>query len=96
MTSSWIDVLSESDKNFIRNFVLCSGNFRELSRVYDVSYPTIRSKVDKVIAKIEVHSQLEDPFTTRLRVLALEERIPADIVSKITDIFHEEGGNSSG
>lgn len=57
--SRWFGDLSEQDQAFIRRFVLCSGSLKELARAYDVSYPTIRLRLDRLIAKIEILEEQE-------------------------------------
>lgn len=39
-------------QRFIEMFVLASGNLKELAELAGVSYPTIRSRLDKVIAAV--------------------------------------------
>lgn len=50
----WIDRLDDEDVAFLKRFVLASGSLKELAEAYGVSYPTIRLRLDRVIAKVEV------------------------------------------
>jgi len=50
----WIDRLDEDDVAFLKRFVLASGSLKELAQAYAISYPTVRLRLDRLIAKIEV------------------------------------------
>ena len=54
MKSDWLDHLSDEDRGFIKRFVLASGSLKALAEVYDVSYPTIRLRLDRVIQRIQI------------------------------------------
>lgn len=44
--------LSEEDQNFIMDFVLCSGSLKEIAARMDLSYPSVRNRLDDVIAEL--------------------------------------------
>jgi hypothetical protein len=50
----WIDLLDDEDRAFLKRFVLASGSLKELADAYGVSYPTIRLRLDRLIAKVQV------------------------------------------
>ena len=54
----WLTVLDEDDLTFVCRFVLCSGSLKELAAEYGVSYPTVRGRLDRLIAKVRA---AEDP-----------------------------------
>ncbi len=37
------------DAAFLKNFALKSGSLKEIARLYQVSYPTVRLRLDKLI-----------------------------------------------
>ena len=45
----WILALEPEDATFLKNFVLKSGSLKEIARLYEVSYPTVRLRLDKLI-----------------------------------------------
>jgi len=45
--------LSPEDREFIEVFVLSGGSLKEAGKVLDISYPTVRSRLDQVIGKIK-------------------------------------------
>ena len=46
---SRISRLSEEQQAFIELFVKCRGNLKELGKELDLSYPTVRNRLDEVI-----------------------------------------------
>lgn len=44
--------LSQGDRSLILNLVKSSGNLKDLARLYGVSYPTVRNRLDALIEKI--------------------------------------------
>ena len=44
-------LLSEEDLDFITQFVLASGSLKEMAQLHQVSYPTIRLTLDRLIAE---------------------------------------------
>jgi hypothetical protein len=45
--------LDETDREFVLRFVLASGSLKDVAQTYDVSYPTIRARLDRVIQRLE-------------------------------------------
>lgn len=67
----WLEALEEDDLNFLRRFVLSSGSLKDLAGTYGVSYPTIRLRLDRLIAKIKV-VESEAPTSEFERVLRIQ------------------------
>ena len=44
--------LSDEDLEIVTQFVLASGSLKEMAMLYQVSYPTIRASLDRVIANL--------------------------------------------
>ena len=51
----WLAGLDEEDVSFIKNFLLASGSLKEAAALYGVSYPTVRLRLDRLIAKIRAN-----------------------------------------
>ncbi len=58
--SPWFLQLEEEDQQFVKRLVLASGSLKELAEGYDVSYPTIRLRLDRLIERIR---SSEDPLS---------------------------------
>ena len=41
--------LSPDQQKFAIEFILASGSLKEMSKILDVSYPTVRAKLDRII-----------------------------------------------
>lgn len=75
----WFSSLEDEDVNFIKRFILASGSLKEIANQYEVSYPTVRLKLDKLIKKIEANDTvINDPFVSLVRQLTLNEKIDLD------------------
>lgn len=49
--------LEAEDQDFVMRFVLASGSLKEVARLYGVSYPTIRAKLDRLIERLKAISE---------------------------------------
>ncbi|SPE17413.1 conserved hypothetical protein [Candidatus Sulfotelmatomonas gaucii] len=81
----WLEALDEEDQQFLRRFVLSSGSLKALCDEYDVSYPTLRARLDRLISKVKA---VEDPraadaFERKLRVLVADGKIPAALAREL-------------
>jgi hypothetical protein len=68
---AWVSVLSEDDLLFLKRFLLASGSLKQLCAVYGVSYPTIRSRLDRLIERVNAveSTAAEDSFERLLQLL---------------------------
>lgn len=88
---SWIMVLDKESVEFIRKFILNSGSLKNMSTLYDVSYPTVRAKLDRLIKKIELHSKEEDvEFINMIKSFVIDERISLDVAKVIIEKYKGE------
>jgi len=92
---AWLDVLSEEDVHFIHRFVLASGSLKELAQQYGISYPTVRLRLDNLIAKIRLVEDPanRDPFRLLIRGLVVEGKVSPAVAREIID-KHEETANA--
>ena len=52
--------LSMDDQAFILSFVRHSGSLKEMAKLYGVSYPTVRNRLDDLIAKLRESTELKE------------------------------------
>jgi len=72
----WMADLDAEDVAFIKNFILMSGSLKETAKYYEVTYPTVRLRLDKLIQKITVSDKNKNlPYVTLIKRLALDEKI---------------------
>lgn len=87
----WLLALEPEDVTFLKNFVLKSGSLKEIAKLYEVSYPTVRLRLDKLIQKIELSDQKEEePFFTFIKGLAVDSRIDLETAKIIIDKYKQE------
>ena len=95
-SESWMDDLSEEDKAFIKRFVLNSGSLKEMAKLYGVTYPTIRLRLDRLIAKVEtLDAGIPSAFEKALRVKYAEGKIDYDILKELLRLHKKEMGETS-
>jgi hypothetical protein len=70
----WLEALDEEDRQFLKRFLLCSGSLKALCDEYGVSYPTLRSRLDRLIAKVSAADdpKVVDSFQRKLHVLVAD------------------------
>lgn len=85
----WLDALSEADLHFVRRFVLSSGSLKALADEYGVSYPTVRARLDRLIAKVQAATdpKIADPFQRKLRVLVADGQIDSATARELLDAY---------
>lgn len=75
----WMINLDDEDVAFIKNFIMSSGSLKEIAKQYDVTYPTVRLRLDKLIQKIQVNENLSnEPYIALIKRLAIDEKIDFD------------------
>ena len=74
---SWLLVLNNEDLAFLRRFLISSGSLKAVAEEYGVSYPTVRARLDRLIAKVKNAEgpQSADPFEQVMRVLVADAKI---------------------
>lgn len=67
----WVLRLDDSDLQLIRRFVLASGSLKQLAADYEVSYPTIRGRVDALIERLQIidANAGDDALEARIRLM---------------------------
>ena len=61
---SVFSLLTQTDQRFIETFVMCRGNIREVEKRLDISYPTVRNRLNAALEALgKAHQQ------TRARIL---------------------------
>jgi len=72
----WMANLDDEDVSFIKNFIMASGSLKEVARQYNVTYPTVRLRLDKLIQKIQIsENAVNEPYIALIKRLAVNEKI---------------------
>ncbi|WP_295629787.1 DUF2089 family protein [uncultured Intestinimonas sp.] len=87
---AWFLALEQEDAAFLKNFVVKSGSLKEIARLYGVSYPTVRLRLDRLIQKIELSDhQEEEPFPAFIKGLAVDSRIDLETAKLIIEKYQK-------
>lgn len=75
----WIVNLDDEDVSFIKRFLLASGSLKEMARQYEVTYPTVRLRLDRLIQKIKINDNTEgEPYIALIKRLAINDKLDFD------------------
>ena len=92
MAELWFEKLSEEDASFIKRFMLASGSLKELAKAYDISYPTVRLRLDRLIEKIKVldSQEIVSEFERTLRARYAEGKIDMETLKALLTAHQSE------
>jgi len=95
MKEKWVEALLDADWVFLKRFLLTSGSLKDLAKLYDVSYPTIRLRLDRLIQKILVYDTHDDltTFERSLRGYYAEGQLSKDCFQSLLKAYKEEKEN---
>lgn len=83
--------LEEEDIVFIKNFMLVSGSLKEMAAKYDVTYPTVRLRLDRLIDRIKMTDDQEaEPYVKLIKRLALEDRLDFETAKLLINEYKKE------
>ncbi len=84
--------LTEEELDLVLQLVLASGSLKDLARVYQVSYPTIRAKVDRLIARVQqiVGGASPDPMMQLLADLVERGEITVSAARSVRDLYRQQ------
>lgn len=87
----WLLALEEEDVAFLKNIVLKSGSLKDIAKMYEVSYPTVRLRLDKLIQKIQLNDKQDnEPFGAFIKGLAVDNKIDLETAKLIIKKYKEE------
>lgn len=79
----WFFNLEKEEQEFLKRFILASGSLKQLAKEYEVSYPTVRIRVDKIIEKIKLSVNNRDTFEINIMQMVIDEKISLDSAKEI-------------
>lgn len=88
---SWMQELDEEDLTFMKRFLLASGSLKEIAQHYQVSYPTVRLRLDRLIQKIRMAEETgKDPYIRLIKRLAIDEKIEVDVAKLLVSEYKKK------
>ena len=89
----WMTNLNEEDLSFIKKFLLASGSLKEIATLYNVTYPTVRLRLDKLIQKIQLsESSNTDPYIMLIKRLAMNDKLDLDTAKILISEYKKLNG----
>ena len=86
----WFLELSTEDQEFVKQLVLSSGSLKQLAKIYDVSYPTVRTRLNMVIQTINlIDSKQANSIEGRIMKMVIAENISLDVAKEIISDYRE-------
>jgi hypothetical protein len=94
LTGHPLAALAREDLDLIVELVLKSGSLKDLATEYGVSYPTIRTRLDKVIERLAAakKGQRPDPLSELLASMVERGELSASGARSIRDAARKAGG----
>jgi hypothetical protein len=88
----WPSALTGDELAFVRRFLLASGSLKQLAEDYEVSYPTIRIRLDALIEKVMALGDGKQPSALRLAVrrMVAEGAMELDVARKLLRAHDED------
>jgi hypothetical protein len=88
----WLDRLAVEDLSFIKRFVLASGSLKAVAAEYGISYPTVRLRLDRLIAKIKIFDseKITSEFERQIRALYAEGRLDLVSMKQLLSLHRQE------
>ncbi len=85
----WFFQLEMEEQEFIKQFLLSSGSLKQLAKEYEVSYPTVRLRLDRLIDKIKIVDTIKDSFEVEIMNMVINEDISLEIAKIIIEKYKE-------
>src|SRR2546427_855306 len=88
----WTDFLEEEDLAFVKRFILFSGSLKDLADAYDVSYPTLRLRLDRLIEKIKIldNQKVADRYERLLRAQFAAGKLDAMTFKQLLSAYQQQ------
>jgi hypothetical protein len=88
---NWILSLDEEDVEFIKRFVMNSASLKEIAKIHEVSYPTVRIRLDRLIQKIKLNDDMDnEEFIQFIKKLSIDDRINLEEAKLIIEKYKKE------
>ena len=88
----WIAGLSDEDFQFIKRLLIASGSLKDLAQQYEISYPTLRLRLNRLIEKVKILDS-EKPktnFHKTVRLMVAEGKLDITTAKKLINEFEKE------
>lgn len=89
----WMANLEDEDLAFIKKFLMASGSLKEVAGQYDVSYPTVRLRLDRLIQKIQIGEDASnEPYVALIKRLVVNDKLDFDTAKILISEYKKTKG----
>ena len=93
----WMVNLEDEDIIFIKKFIQASGSLKEIARQYEVTYPTVRLRLDRLLQKIQISEDVSnEPYVALIKRLAVSDKIDFDTAKILISEYRKIGERNNG
>ena len=87
----WMKNLDDEDMIFIKRFLLASGSLKEVAKLYGITYPTVRVRLNKLIDKIKLSEDKSDndEFVELIKRYVIDEEIEFDTAKNLITVYRK-------
>src|ERR1039457_7279036 len=88
----WMDFLEDEDLAFVKRSILFSGSLKDLAEACNVSYPTLRLRLDRLIEKIKIldSQRIDDDFERQLRAHFADGKLDSLVFKKLLTAYQTQ------
>ncbi len=86
---SSFDCLDENELEFVKVFLATGGRIKEMEKIFNISYPTVKSRLEEIVNKMGISDYDFDAKNKKMEILKKLERgeiTAQDAVKMIKDI----------
>ena len=97
MQDSWLQRLDDDEAEFLKRFILMSGSLKLLAKSYEISYPTVRLRLDRLIEKLKVweSEDIKSEFERALLIEFAEGRITMATLKNLRAAYKKDSAIDS-
>lgn len=90
----WMVNFEDEDVTFIKKFLQASGSLKEIAHQYNVTYPTVRLRLDKLIQKIQISEDTAaEPYIAFVKRLVVNDKVDFDVAKMLISEYKKARGN---
>jgi len=89
----WMANLEDDDIVFIKRFIEASGSLKEIAKQYNVTYPTVRLRLDRLIQRIRISESTEgEPYIVLIKRMVVGEKLDLDTAKLLITEYKKSRG----
>jgi hypothetical protein len=94
----WVEALNDEDLHFLKRFALSSGSLKDVAKQYGISYPTVRARIDRLIAKIEAADRTReaDALERTVQLMVADGLLHPAAAGKLVEAHRKSAGKEEG